>query len=80
LTTFSKIVTQPGNEGKIYRFRVAAENVLGVGPYSREIQLMATNQPSAPTLTADQASRTLTSIKLHLKTPTDNGGSPITGY
>lgn len=35
--TYSKTITQPGNEGKIYRFKVAAENLLGVGPYSNII-------------------------------------------
>jgi hypothetical protein len=36
-TVYSKAITQPGNEGKVYRFRVAAENELGIGPYSNEI-------------------------------------------
>jgi hypothetical protein len=63
-TIFSKIIMQPGNEGKVYRFRVAAENVLGVGTYSNEIQLMATDVPAAPTLSADQDSRTLNTIQL----------------
>jgi len=35
--TFTKAITQPGSEGKIYRFRVAVENAFGVGPYSDEI-------------------------------------------
>ena len=30
-TTFTKVITQPGNEGKTFRFRVAAQNVLGIG-------------------------------------------------
>ncbi len=34
---YNKAITQPGNEGKIFRFKVAAENVLGVGDYSEEI-------------------------------------------
>jgi len=37
MTEFTKSITQPGNEGATFRFRVAAENELGVGPYSREI-------------------------------------------
>ena len=79
LVTYTKII-QTGNQGKIYRFRVAAQNVLGTGPYSDEIQLMATNAPDAPTLTPDENSRTLTSILLRFAPGTDNGGSDIVGY
>jgi len=59
---------------------VAAANVLGQGPWSDELQLMATNPPSAPTLTYDQSSRTLNSITLHFAPGSDNGGSAISGY
>jgi hypothetical protein len=41
---------------------------------------MATDVPSAPTLFADQDSRTLNSIQLYFTAPIDNGGSVITGY
>lgn len=54
--------------------------MLGVGPYSQEIQLMATNAPLAPTMIAKDSSRTLTSIDLEFFAPSSNGGSPITGY
>ena len=74
-TSFTKTVTQPGNEGKIYRFRVAAQNVLGQGPWSDELQLMATNAPSTPTLTYDESTRTLTSVTLRFAPGSDNGGS-----
>lgn len=80
LTQYSKTITQPGNEGKIYRFRVAAQNVLGIGPYSDEIQLMATDAPLVPVLLDKFSSRTLTSIDLEFQAPADDGGSPITGY
>jgi hypothetical protein len=46
-TTYSKAISA-GNEGKTYRFRVAAQNVLGIGPYSDEIQLVATDAPGEP--------------------------------
>ena len=36
-TQFVKAITQPGNEGKVYRFRVAAQNELTTGPYSDEL-------------------------------------------
>jgi len=54
--------------------------VLGQGPWSDELQLMATNPPSTPVLTLDQNSRTLTSVTLKFAPGSDNGGSPITGY
>lgn len=78
VTTYSKIIAQPGNEGSIYRFRIAAQNVLGTGPYSDELQLMATNVPQAPSL--ELSDRTLTSVTLKFTAPADNGGSQITGY
>ena len=40
--SFSKSITQPGNEGRIFRFRIAVENSLGTSVYSDEIQLMST--------------------------------------
>jgi hypothetical protein len=48
--------------------------VLGQGPWSDELQLMATNPPSTPTLTFDQNSRTLTSVTLQFAPGSDNGG------
>jgi hypothetical protein len=43
--TYTMTVTEPGNEGNIYRFKVAASNALGTGVYSNEVQLMAVNAP-----------------------------------
>ena len=54
--------------------------MLGQGPWSDELQLVATNPPSTPTLTFNQNSRSLTSVTLQFAAGTDNGGSPITGY
>jgi hypothetical protein len=51
--TYVKSITQPGNEGKNFRFKVAAENLLGVGPYTIGIVLMAVNPPDAPTIAID---------------------------
>ena len=77
---YTKSITQPGNEGRTYRFRVAVENSLGIGPYSDEIQLKAVDPPLAPTLTLDEDSRTLSSVSLKFEPDADTGGSPITGY
>jgi hypothetical protein len=79
-TVYSKAITQPGNEGKIFRFRVAAQNELGTGPWSKELQLMATDAPGAPSLSLNELARTLTSVMLEFTAPLDNGGSTITGY
>ena len=78
-TTYSKAISA-GNEGKTYRFRVAAQNVLGIGPYSDEIQLVATDAPGEPYIQTDEDSRTLTSIQLDFTKPDSDGGSTISGY
>lgn len=78
-TTFSKLIDQV-DVGKVFRFRVAAENELGVGPFSNEIQLLATDAPGAPSMIQKDSSRTLNSIDFVFTAPVDNGGSPITGY
>lgn len=63
-TSFTFAVPLGGidNTGKTYRFRVAAENELGTGVYSDEIQLVATDAPATPTLTLLESSRTLTGV------------------
>jgi len=78
--TYTLPITQPGNEGKNFRFKVAAENLLGTGPYSIGTVLMAVNPPDAPTIVADEASRTVSSINLKFVPGASNGGSLITGY
>ena len=78
--SYTYAVTQPGNEGKYFRFKVAAENLLGIGPYSIGTVLMAVDPPAAPTIVVDETSRTLTSINLKFVPDVNNGGSIITGY
>ena len=73
-------ISQPGNEGKNFRFKVAAENMLGRGPFSIGTVLMAVNPPDAPTIGVDELTRTLTSIYLKFIPGASNGGSLITGY
>ena len=76
---FTKMVSA-AYEGKIFRFRVAVKNMLGISEYSDEIQLMAVDPPAAPTLTLDNAARTIDSVSLHFTPDADTGGSLITGY
>ena len=61
-TSNTYTVTQPGNEGKTFRFRVAAINELGTGVDSDEIQLVATDPPSTPTLSLLENTRTLAGV------------------
>ena len=78
-STFTYAVTA-GNEGKTYRFRIAAINELGQGNFSDEIRLVATDPPGAPTLTLRESTRTLTSMELAFGPPGSAGGAPLTGY
>ena len=76
--TYTKTITQPGNEGKVYRIRVAAVNSIGTGSYSASLLLTATNAPDTPTLAL--VSRTSNSVYLSFTPGASNGGSAITGY
>ena len=78
VTTYTLNVVQPGNEGLAFKFKVAAENLLGIGEYSDDITLIAVDAPNTPALS--YTSRTLTSIILKFTPDTENGGSVITGY
>ena len=63
-----------------YSFKVRAENRVGWGPYSNEIDLTILAQvsaPNAPVLTATVSVRTVT---LTWTEPTNTGGAAITGY
>lgn len=79
-SSYSYAVTQPGNEGRTFRFRVAAVNALGTGPYSDEIQLVATDPPDPPTLTLLESSRALDGFLLVFGRPVSDGGSALIGY
>jgi len=79
-SSFTYAVAQPGNEGRTFRFRVAAVNALGTAVFSDEIQLVATDAPEAPTLDLLESSRTLTGFQLSFGRPASDGGSALIGY
>jgi hypothetical protein len=68
-----------GKVGETFRFRVAAQNELGTGVYSREIRLVATDRPGTPTLTHIESLRTLTGVTLRFRAGT-SGGASIIGF
>jgi hypothetical protein len=39
-----------GGIGKLFSFRVRADNLLGSGPYSTVFQMLAADVPSAPSM------------------------------
>lgn len=65
--------------GKLYDFRVRSINIVGLSQSSLISLFMAATVPLAPAaptkLTAD-----LTQITIKWLPPSDNGGSPLTGY
>jgi titin len=64
--------------GTIYYYAVSAVNEIGEGNSSSVISVKADSLPSAPThLEAEAGDATVT---LSWNAPTDDGGSPITGY
>jgi hypothetical protein len=80
-SSYTYTVTQPGNEGVSYRFRITAQNALGTGlTISDEIRLVATDAPGTPSMTVIETSRSLTSLILSFAEPTTDGGAPIIGY
>lgn len=68
------------DKGKDFRFKVAAENSLGMGEYSDPIILTAADEPAAPALSLVTGHRTQTSVRLLFTPDADTGESPIIGY
>ena len=66
--------------GLFYRFKVAAANGLGVGPYSAPALLLAADAPVAPVLSEIDSERTLSSVFLQFTPDANDGGSSIIGY
>jgi hypothetical protein len=79
-TSYTHAVTQPGNEGKTFRFRVAAVNEFGTGPMSAETRLVATDPPGTPTLSLLETTRTLDGFELAFGSPASAGGAPLIGF
>ena len=80
-SSYTQTVTQPGNEGRSFRFRIRAINALGTGlTISDEIRLVATDAPGTPTLQVIESARTLTSLLLSFGAPATDGGAPVIGY
>ena len=65
-----------------YKFRVSATNIVGEGPQSNEIFVIAADMPEKPDLPPTINTKSQTSITLTLTElpPEHNGGSPVTGY
>jgi fibronectin type 3 domain-containing protein len=64
--------------GVAYRFSVAAHNAIGVGTRSAEISAAPNGAPGAPrNVTATPGTLKVT---ISWTAPSDDGGSPITGY
>jgi hypothetical protein len=65
-----------------YRFKVSAVNIVGEGPISNEIFVIAADMPQKPTNPPIVTLVTQSSISITLEpVPTSrNGGSPVTGY
>lgn len=68
------------DKGKDFRFKVAAENSLGVGEYTDPVILTAADPPAAPDLTLVSDSRTETGMRLWFTPDADDGDSDIIGY
>jgi hypothetical protein len=64
--------------GKRYRFRVAAANKAGPGPWSTAVTVVATNVPTAPRqLVGTSAHR---AVRLVWRAPSSNGGAAVRDY
>jgi pyruvate/2-oxoglutarate dehydrogenase complex dihydrolipoamide acyltransferase (E2) component len=94
--TFSKVIDAPSETNpsitvhkedgltaeKTYKFKVSASNIVGEGPMSNEIFVIAADMPEAPQTTPTVTLVTQSSITLTLtELPEErNGGSTVTGY
>nr|XP_046189939.1 titin-like [Oncorhynchus gorbuscha] len=63
-----------------YEFRVAAENIAGVGPYSKATEPIAARDPCDPPANLTVTDITRSSISLTWSKPENDGGAKVTGY
>src|SRR2546425_4685345 len=75
VTSYTNTIVTPG---VTYFYKVAAINSLGVSPQSNEASATAITVPTAPQNL--QATAGTTNVTLSWNTPSNNGGSAITGY
>ena len=76
-TTFKCSNLQPGLS---YEFRVAAENLAGMGKFSNPSEAEITRDPIEPPRNVHATKINRTNITLQWKRPEYDGGSKITGY
>ena len=67
-------------EGLEYEFRVCAENLAGVGKYSRPSESAMARDPVDPPRDLDVVGVTRSAVHLQWKKPDYDGGARITGY
>ncbi|XP_071256530.1 titin-like [Salvelinus alpinus] len=63
-----------------YEFRVSAENIAGIGPYSKATEPIAARDPCDPPANLTVTDITRTSISLTWSKPENDGGAKVTGY
>lgn len=68
--------------GRVYRFTYSATNIHGEGPRSDEVPILLADEPGKPSLLTriDMTSLTAGDIRVSWALPTDEGGTPVTGY
>lgn len=79
ITVYTKNNLEPA---QLYKFKVSAANLVGEGPVSPEIFVIAADMPQAPSSKPIVTLITESSISLTLQPlpSSSNGGSDVTGY
>ena len=68
--------------GRVYRFTYSATNVHGEGPKSDEVPVLLADEPGKPSLLTRINMNSLIAgdIRVSWALPSDEGGTPVTGY